>query len=112
MLVTSELDLSNEEIIEQYRGLWRIEESFRILKGDLEGRPVYVWTKNHIEAHFLICFVSLVIMRILQYKLDYKYSAKAIQTALKEAKCKLIDKGVYSLEPQLETFKKIEKIFK
>ena len=83
MLVTSEIELSNEEIIEHYRGLWRIEESFRILKGDLEGRPVFVHTKDHIEAHFLICFISLVVMRILQYKLGYKYSAESIQKSFK-----------------------------
>jgi transposase len=111
MLVTSELELSNEEIIEYYRGLWRIEESFRILKGDLEGRPVYVWTREHIEAHFLICFISLVIMRILQYKLDYKYSAEAIQTALNEATIQLIDKEIYIMSPKRIELKALEQVF-
>jgi transposase len=111
MLVTSELELSNEEIIEQYRGLWRIEESFRVLKGDLEGRPVYVWTKEHIEAHFLICFISLVIMRILQYKLDYKYSAGVIQRALREATVQLIDKEIYMMSPKRKELVEIEQSF-
>lgn len=45
-----------------------------IIKGDLEARPVYVSTKEHIEAHFLTCFVALVIVRILKMKLNHKYS--------------------------------------
>ncbi|MFA6611428.1 MAG: IS1634 family transposase [Bacilli bacterium] len=112
MLVTSEIELSNEEIIEHYRGLWRIEESFRILKGDLEGRPVFVHTKDHIEAHFLICFISLVVMRILQYKLGYKYSAESIQKVLNEATVSLISQEIYLVHKQTETFKEIEKVFK
>ena len=111
MLVTSELDLTNEEIIEHYRGLWRIEENFRILKGDLEGRPVYVWTKNHIEAHFLICYLSLVFMRILQYKLQYRYSAEAIQKALREANIQLINQEIYVVTRQADEFHAIEKLF-
>jgi len=111
MLVTSELELANEEIIEQYRNLWRIEASFRILKDDLEGRPVYVWTKDHIEAHFLICFVALILMRILQYKLNGKYSSEAIQKALGDANVQFIDKEIYLVSKQAEAFRQIESIF-
>ena len=42
---------SDDEIIDMYRGLWRIEESFKVTKSELEARPIYVWTKEHIEAH-------------------------------------------------------------
>lgn len=111
MLVTSELGLSNDEIIEHYRGLWRIEESFRIIKGNLEGRPVYVWTKAHIEAHFLICFISLVIMRILQYKLNYKHSAESIQKALNDATTQLIDKEIYIMSPKRNELVEVENAF-
>ena len=58
-----------------YRGLWRIEESFKVTKSELEARPVYVWTKEHIEAHFLTCFVALTIARILENKLERKNTA-------------------------------------
>lgn len=68
MIETSEIDMSNSEIIERYHGLSRIEDSFRIIKSDLEGRPVYVRTKEHINAHFLICFIALVIIRLMQCK--------------------------------------------
>ena len=53
MLLTSEMETSDDEIIDMYRGLWKIEESFKVTKSELEARPVYVWTKEHIEAHFL-----------------------------------------------------------
>ena len=52
MLLTSEMETSDDEIIDMYRGLWRIEESFKVTKSELEARPVYVWTKEHIETHF------------------------------------------------------------
>lgn len=68
MIVTSEVNEEDKEIINRYHGLSRIEDSFRIIKSDLEGRPVFVWTEEHIRAHFLICFIALTIIRIIQYK--------------------------------------------
>ena len=75
-IVTSEIEEDDKEIINRYHGLSRIEDSFRIIKSDLEGRPIYVWTKEHIKAHFLICFIALTIIRILQYKV-LKYENKS-----------------------------------
>ena len=69
MIETSEIEMPDSEIIERYHGLSRIEDSFRIIKSDLEGRPVFVRTKEHINAHFLICFIVLVIIRLMQCKL-------------------------------------------
>ena len=69
MIVTSETDTPDREIINKYHGLSRIEDSFKIIKSDLEGRPVYVRTNEHIKAHFLICFIALTVIRILQYKM-------------------------------------------
>ena len=60
MLLTSEMETSDDEIIDMYRGLWKIEESFKVTKSELEARPVYVWTKEHIEAHFLKPCIYLV----------------------------------------------------
>lgn len=110
-IVTSELELSNEDIIEKYRGLWKIEESFRVLKTDLSGRPVYVRTEDHVEGHFLICFLALLISRILEMKLDNKYSVKRIQESLKNATCREITNGIYSLNKQDETYREIESIY-
>lgn len=63
-------------VINRYHGLSRIEDSFRIIKSDLEGRPIYVWLEEHIKAHFLICFIVLTIIRIIQYKI-LKYENKS-----------------------------------
>ena len=68
-IVTSEINDDDKEIINRYHGLSRIEDSFRIIKSDLEGRPIFVWTEEHIKAHFLICFIALTIIRIIQYKI-------------------------------------------
>jgi len=75
-IVTSEIEEDDKEIINRYHGLSRIEDSFRIIKSDLEGRPIYVWTEEHIKAHFLICFIALTIIRIIQFKI-LKYENKA-----------------------------------
>ena len=75
-IVTSEVEDADKEVINRYHGLSRIEDSFRIIKSDLEGRPIYVWTEEHIKAHFLICFIALTIIRIIQYKI-LKYENKS-----------------------------------
>lgn len=110
-IITSEIELDDMSVIEKYRGLWKIEESFRVIKSDLEGRPVYVWTESHIEGHFLICFLALLIVRILELKTEHRFSVKRLQESLATATCRKIDKGLYSLNKQDEVFKEIEKEF-
>ena len=95
MLLTSEMDTPDDKIIDMYRGLWRIEESFKITKSELEARPVYVWKKEHIEAHFLTCFVALTIARILEMNLDRKYSIGTILDSLSKANCSLVQQNYY-----------------
>lgn len=77
-IVTSETHLPDQEIIDIYKGLWRIEEAFKIAKSDLSTRPVYVQTPLHIEAHFLTCYIALTIMRLIQFDTGFKYSAASI----------------------------------
>ena len=67
-IVTSELDMDDRKVIDTYHGLSRIEDQFRVMKGDLETRPMYVRTKEHINSHILICLLSLIIIRIIQNK--------------------------------------------
>lgn len=81
-IVTSETQMDDDAIIEAYRGLWKIEESFKVTKSDLETRPVYVSRQEHIEAHFLTCYVALCILRVIQVLTDGKYSAAAIANEL------------------------------
>ena len=66
LIVTSETDWDDSRIIDTYRELWKIEESFKVTKSELKMRPIYVWTPEHIEAHFLSCYIALVILRLLQ----------------------------------------------
>ena len=68
-IMTSELDKSDREIIDKYHGLSRIEDSFRITKSDLAGRPVFVSNADHIDAHFLTCFIALTMIRLIQCKI-------------------------------------------
>ncbi len=68
-IVSSELTMDDLEIIDKYHGLSRIEDQFRIMKGDLTTRPIFVRTKEHINAHLIICFIALLILRIIQYKI-------------------------------------------
>lgn len=110
-LVTSEINMFDEEIISRYRGLWKIEESFKVIKSDLEGRPVFVRRNDHIEGHFLVCFVALLISRILENKLEGKHSIRSIQNSLKTATCREITSGIYSLNKQDIVFRDIEKAF-
>ncbi len=68
-IVSSELEMSDDEIIEKYHGLTQIEDQFREMKGTLETRPVFVRTKEHIHAHLMICFIALTMMRLIQRKI-------------------------------------------
>jgi transposase len=84
----SDPSLSSEEVLEAYHGLWKIEESFRVLKGNFEARPIFVWTPESIQGHFVICYLALVIQRLLEYllrKQGLKYSTERIQDAIRSA---------------------------
>jgi transposase len=107
LLLTSEMDTPDDRIIDIYRGLWRIEESFKITKSELEARPVYVWTNEHIEAHFLTCFVALTLSRILEMKLEHKYSAGRILESLSKASCSLLQQNYYMFDYFDEVLKDI-----
>ncbi|MEG1506920.1 MAG: IS1634 family transposase [Bacilli bacterium] len=86
-IVTSEENLSDIELRNIYRGLAKIEETFKITKSEFDARPINVRLDDHIDAHFLICFISLVIIRILQNKINDKYTIKNILEKLKNFKC-------------------------
>lgn len=68
-VITNNLDLSTKEVTEIYRGLWKIEESFRVLKSDIKACPVFVWSDEHIRGHFALCFLALSMMRYAQHLL-------------------------------------------
>lgn len=98
-IITSELDYDERKIRQVYGGLWRIEQSFRIMKTDLYARPVFVSKNEHIRAHFLICFVALLVVRIIQHRMGEKaLSAERIARALNAATCHVLKGGIIHLD--------------
>lgn len=80
---TDLLDDDVSEILTVSEGRWQIEECFRIMKTDFAARPVYLQDENRIKAHFLICFLALLSYRVLEKKLDYKYTCEEILETLR-----------------------------
>ena len=108
-IVSSELTMDALDIIDKYHGLTQIEDQFRVMKSDLETRPVFVRTKEHIEAHLLICMISLIMLRLIQKRIlasgliktecDAYWStglnAQRIQEALNKWKVDLLPGNLY-----------------
>ena len=87
LLVTSETKLKDLDIYNIYHNLWRIEESFRIMKSDLDSRPVFVQREDAIKGHFLICYLTVLLERVFQFKiLNDTYSSSEIFTFIKNFK--------------------------
>ena len=85
--VTTDLDDDPGEIIRINRGRWEIEESFRIMKSDFDGRPVFVSREDRIRAHFLTCYLAFMIFRIIEQKLnkgDVRYTDPEILRTLRD----------------------------
>jgi len=78
-----------------YKGLWRIEETFKVTKSELKARPVFLSTETHIRSHFLICFVSLLLLRLLEFRMGWRHSASAIQQALAGASGTRLEDNLY-----------------
>jgi len=126
-IVTSELDQSDSEIIELYHGLWRIEETFKISKSELRARPVYVSQEAHVEAHFLSCFVALVLMRVLELRMDQArlpdcregaepgsarvFSSFELIDSLRKYTCSHVTENLYNFHHYDDVLKDIEQVF-
>ena len=82
--VCTNLEDAPETIVKVNRRRWEIEECFRIMKTDFEARPVYVKRQDRILAHFITCFIALIIYRYLEKKLEDKYTIDQILTTLRE----------------------------
>lgn len=97
VLITSEIEMSDSEMLKNYQSLSKIENCFRVLKTDFEARPIFVRTQAHINAHFLICFLSLIIMRVLEHQTDQMMSPSRLQEALNSAKCQELSQGYWEV---------------
>ena len=110
-IVTSEENLSDLEIRNIYRGLSKIEETFKVTKSNLETRPIYVWTPEHIESHFLTCFISLVIIRLLEKILENKFSTNYIIDALKNYTSSHVEHDIYMQNNYNDIIKEFNNIY-
>jgi transposase len=126
-IVTSELDCSDSDIIEIYHGLWKIEETFKISKSDIRTRPVYVSLEAHIEAHFLSCFVALLLTRILELRMNkaalqnipvgakigqtLNFSAFELLNSIRNYTCSSIGENLYNFHYTDSVIQSLEKVF-
>ena len=108
-IVTSELTMPAQKVIDKYHGLMQIEDQFRVMKGDLNTRPIFVRTPEHVNAHLLICMIALIVLRIIQKRIldsglvqtspDAYWSsglnASRIQTALNKWKVDTLPGDLY-----------------
>lgn len=95
MIVTSETNLSDYEIYNTYHNLWRIEESFKVMKSQLEARPVYLQNEESIHGHFLICYISVLLLRILQIKImNDKFSSESIMSFVRDFNIVIVSQKV------------------
>lgn len=96
MIITSEISMNEQQIYDTYHNLWKIEESFRIMKTELDTRPVFLQKENSIKGHFLICYTAVLLERLLQYKvLGEKYGASQIMKLTRELKIVKIESKKY-----------------
>lgn len=110
-IVTSEKHLTDTEIRDIYKGLWEIEESFKIIKSEFRARPVYVKKDEHVEAHFLVCFVALVIMRVLEQMLMKKHTVKQIRNSLISYSCSYLEQNYYLFDYRDDVINSFESVF-
>ena len=97
MLITSELEATGQEIYEAYHSLWTIEESFKILKSELDARPIYLQKPNSIKGHFVICYFALVLLRILQYEVfENSLCTSQIVDLIRSLRVVLFEKNKYA----------------
>ena len=125
-IVTSELDRSDSEIIDIYHNLWKIEETFKISKSELKTRPVHVTLEAHIEAHFLTCFVALLLIRVLELKMNQAslpapscetenqkltFSAFELTNSIRNYTCSSLGENLYNFHYTDDVIQSLEKVF-
>ncbi|MCR4661198.1 MAG: IS1634 family transposase [Clostridia bacterium] len=113
LLVTSELNMDAKEVYNVYHGLWKIEESFRILKSYLEARPVFLQKRESIYGHFLICYLALTLLRLLEIKeFENALSVSEIVNFIRNFNVTETPEGSYvNTSTMSKTFKYIEEFF-
>lgn len=113
LIITSEINMSDKDIYSTYHNLWRIEESFKIMKSDLDARPVFVQKRDTITGHFLICYLSVLLERLLQFKvLDNKFSTNEIIDFIRKFKVTVDENKFINITKNSKTIEDLQVIFK
>jgi transposase len=112
VLVTSELEMTNEDMISYYRELHKIEDCFRVTKTEMSTKPIHVRLEEHIEAHFLTCFLALIFIRLIQHKTNWMFSPNRLISAIASARATELKTGFYRVQANedLQTLLKTLKI--
>jgi len=96
LLVTSEIKMKADDIYNTYHNLWRIEESFKVMKSYLDARPVYLQKTASIHGHFLICYLAVLLIRLLQFKvLKNKYCTEKLINFIREFRIVKLEHNKY-----------------
>lgn len=96
LFVTSEIKMKAEDIYSTYHNLWRIEESFKVMKSYLDARPVYLQKTASIHGHFLICYITILLFRLLQFKvLNNKYCTENLINFIREFRIVKMERNKY-----------------
>ena len=111
VLITSEVDTPDLEIIRQYHNLWEIEKSFRVTKHELRSRPVYLSLEEHIRAHFLTCFMALLMVRLLCLALNNKFGPEPVINSLRKYQACFLKENIYRTTYFDEVLAAIQKAF-
>jgi len=109
LIVTSETGMKDEDIYNTYHNLWRIEESFRIMKSELDARPVFLQKEDSIKGHFTICYIAVLLERLLQYKvLKNEYGASQLMKFIRDFKLvKISERKYVNVTPSGDVIKRL-----
>ena len=103
--------MSDKEMRDTYWGLWEIEESFQIMKHEFKARPVFVKFKDRINAHFLVCFVTLLITRVLEHITGNLFSIRNIRESLASYSCSHVEQNYYLFDFRNDVLIAMEQAF-
>ena len=110
--VVTDIEGDAAQIININKRRWQIEECFRIMKTEFDARPVYLRREDRIKAHFLICFIALMIFRLLEIRLEKEYTAEQIISTLKKMEvCRLEEYGYIPTYTRTELTDKLHEVF-
>ena len=110
--VVTDIEGDAAQIININKRRWQIEECFRIMKTEFDARPVYLRREDRIKAHFLICFIALMIFRLLEIRLEKEYTVEQIISTLKKMEvCRLEEYGYIPTYTRTELTDKLHEVF-